>query len=169
MSPGRLPEGATSCEAHLAWLERRRDEAWALVLACTSSSFFVAEGGRLVSCGTEDDGLVRNGEIQDANGMLGHSELGADDSVVLTNMLLPSMAGIRFSSLSPGLGFNAAVSAAGKVYAWDVENRGRLGHGDLKGSLVPELVQALEGHAIRSVSAGRHQCFTVTKRGEVFS
>ncbi len=50
--PGRLPEGTTSWAAHLAWLQRRRDESWAPVSACISSSFFVDEGGRLMSCGT---------------------------------------------------------------------------------------------------------------------
>ncbi len=54
VSPGRLPDGATSWVAHLAWLERRRDEAWAPVAAYTMSSFFAAEGGQLMSCGTED-------------------------------------------------------------------------------------------------------------------
>jgi hypothetical protein len=66
----------------------------------------------------------------DATGVLGHGALG--DPLVPTSMLLSSIAGIRISSVSAGFGFNAAVSAAGKVYTWGLVYRlcGRLGHGD---------------------------------------
>ncbi len=80
--------------------------------------------------------------------MLGH----ADDPLVPTPTLLPSIAGIRISSVSAGLGYTVAVSATGKVYTWG--NRGRLGHGGEEGSLVPKQVQALAGHPILSVAAG---------------
>ena len=42
VSPGRLPEGVTSWVAHLAWLERRRDEAWDFfVVMATGGGFWV--------------------------------------------------------------------------------------------------------------------------------
>jgi hypothetical protein len=53
--PGTPARRGNLVVAHLAWLERRRDEAWAPVAACTRSTFLVAEGGRLMSCGTDDD------------------------------------------------------------------------------------------------------------------
>jgi len=169
-SPGRLPEGATSWAAHLAWLERRRDEAWAPVAAYTMSSFFVAEGGRLMSCGTEEAEFARQFTcLDEATGLLGHGELDANDPVVTTPTLLPSMARIRVSGISAGIGFNAAVSAAGTVYTWGVGNHGRLGHGNTEGSRVPKQVQALAGNPILSVSTGDHHCLAVTEQGEVFS
>ena len=53
--PTELPHGVSSRAAHLAWIERRRDdEAWVPVAACLTWSLFLAEGGRLMSCGVED-------------------------------------------------------------------------------------------------------------------
>ena len=112
--------------AHLAWPERRRDEARA-PLAVDLACFFVADG-RVLSCGTE----------RHFPGALGHGELDAEDPVVPTPMLLPSMVGIRISSVSAGVGFNAAVSAAGTLYTWGKSGDGRLGHGTEEGSLVPK-------------------------------
>ena len=114
VSPVRLHDGATSCVAHLAWLERRRDEVWAPVSAFTKSSFFVAEGGRLMSCGTEDDGYVRDViGVDSTAGLLGQGQLDKNDVVVPTPNPLPPMAGICVTSVSAGLGVNAAVSTVG--------------------------------------------------------
>ena len=117
--PARLPQGFSSWPAHLAWLKRRRDEAWAPVGAGRLSSFFVAEGGWLMSCGAEDE---------DARGVLGHGELEVEARVVPTPTLLPSMAGIRIVSVAAGYGLSAAVSAAGMVYTWGIGTDGKLGH-----------------------------------------
>ena len=105
--------------------------------AFTASSFLVAEGGRLMSCGFEDEGT---------QGMLGHDLLDGEDPVIATPTLLPSVEGIRISSVASGFGFRAAVSAAGTVYTWGIGVYGCLGHGDTEHSLVPEQVQALAGH-----------------------
>ena len=118
--PARLPRGFSSWPAHLAWLEPRRDEAWAPAAAgLTVCSFFVAEGGRLMSCGAE--GLYERG-------LLGHGELKDEARVVPTPTLLPSMAGIRIVSVAAGYGLSAAVSAAGMVYTWGIGTDGKLGH-----------------------------------------
>ena len=143
--------------------------AWAPVAVFTKSSFFVAEGGRLMSCGTEDDTDVRELFGVKATGVLSRGTLDADNPVVPTPTLLPSMAGIRISSVSAGLGFNVAVSAAGKVYTWGTGIEGSLGHGDEEGSLVPRHVQVLAGHPILSVAAGDGHSLAETERGEVFS
>jgi hypothetical protein len=159
MCPDRLPQDFSSWPSHLAWLERRRDNSWAPVTAgATVWSLFVAEGGRLMRCGAEDE---------NKQGMLGHGELETEDRMVPTPTLLPSMTGIRISSVSAGSGFNAAVSAAGTVYSWG--NTRSLGHGDTEGSLVPKQVQALAGHRVLSVAAEHSPCLAVTESGEVFS
>ncbi len=122
-----------------------------------------------MSCGTEDDAWVMYIGVE-ATGVLGHGALDADDSVVPTPTLLPSMADLRISSVSSGGGFSAVVSAAGKVNTWGVGDGGRLGgHGDEEGSLVPKPVQALANHSILSVSSGFDHCLAVTERREVFS
>ena len=83
-----------------------------------------------MSFGREEDDLVEPMFELEATGVLGHGALDADDFVVPTPTLLPSMAGIRISSVSAGFGLNAAVSAAGKVYTWGIGGGGRLSHGD---------------------------------------
>ena len=166
-SPVRLPEGAASWVSHLAWLERRRDEAWAPVAAYTSSSFFVAEGGRLMSCGTEDD--VYDNQERVAAGVLGHGALDFAEFSVSTPMLLSSMAGIRINCVSAGEGFSAVVSAAGHVYTWGEGEAGKLGHGDEESRLIPKQVYALVGHKIRCVTTSCSHCLAVTERSEVFS
>ena len=76
---------------HLAWLEYRRDiEAWEPVAAGWSNSFFVAEGGRLMSCGVEEEGW---------RGVLGHGEIEGGGRMVPTLTPQPSMAGIHISSV----------------------------------------------------------------------
>jgi alpha-tubulin suppressor-like RCC1 family protein len=167
MSPMRLPEaGVTSWVQHLAWLERRRDEAWVPLAARTYCSFFVAEGGQLMSCGTEDDMYSDvHGGVNE--GVLGHGDLNDDDFVLKTPSLLPSMADIRITCVSAGEGFNAAVSAAGDVYTWGVGEKGQLGHGDQKRSIIPRQVSAFADHRILSIATSDH-CMAVTERGEVF-
>ena len=112
-----------------------------------------------MSCGTEDDDVVR-GVIEEATGLMGHGEM--PHPLVPTPTLLPSMAGIRISSVSAGFGFNAAVSAAGKVYTWGAGNGGCLGHGNAEGSLISKQVEALAGHQILSVWTGYGHCLAVT-------
>jgi hypothetical protein len=168
VSPACLPEGATtSWVQYLAWLERRRDEAWTPLAVRTSSSFFVADGGRLMSCGTEDDEYDKEERV--AAGVLGHGALNDVDFSVSTPMLLPSMVGIRINSVSAGEGFGVAVSAAGNVYTWGEGDNGQLGHGDEDSRLIPKQVRALAGHRICSVATSFSHCLAVTERGEVFS
>jgi len=148
-SPGPLPEGVTSRATHLAWLEHRREEAWMPVAACSKGAFFAADGGRLM-------GYVTS-----------HHEL--PPTMARTPTLLPSMAGIHIRGVSSGLGFSAAVSAAGHVYTWGSGTTGRLGHGDDQGSLLPKQVRAMTEHQVLSVAAGTFHCLAVTERCEVFS
>ena len=131
-----------------------------------------------MSCGVE--GV----EGEYGPGMLGLSELDGEDIVAPTPTAptptpLPSIAGIRISSVSAGCGFNAAVSAAGTVYTWGASelrmprstpvNYGCLGHGARERSPVPKQVHGLAGHRVLSVAAGAFHCLAVTEEGEVFS
>ena len=169
--PDSLPRGSSSWAVHLAWLECRRNEAWAPVAAGISSSFFLAEGDRLMSCGVEGTGM---------RGALGHGELdGVDQTsedldvqerMVHTPTSLPSTAFLRIASVSAGSGFNAAVSVAGMVYTWGTGDHGCLGHGDLDGySPAPKQVQALARHRVLSVSTGDYHVLAVTEDCNVFS
>jgi hypothetical protein len=101
--PARLPHEFSSWAVHLAWLEHRRDEAWAPVGPSFSSSLFVAEDGRPMSCGVEYEAAPR---------VLGLGELEGEDCAVPTPTLLLSMDGVRVSSVAAGIMFTAAVSAA---------------------------------------------------------
>jgi hypothetical protein len=81
-----------------------------------------------MSCGAEGVG---------EEGVLGHGKLYGKHRGAPTPTLLPSTAGGRIISTSAGRFFNAAVSAAGTAYTWGKGHAGRLGHGDVEGSLVP--------------------------------
>ena len=121
-----------------------------------------------MSCGVE--GV----EGEYGPGMLGLSELDGEDIVAPTPTAptptpLPSIAGIRISSVSAGCGFNAAISAACTVYTWGEGYKGRLGHGDEERSIVRKQVQALAVHRVLSVATGYCHCLAVTERGEIFS
>ncbi len=157
MCPDRLTENFLLLAAQLIWLERRRDEARALVAPGHRSSYFVAEG-RLMSCG-----------IEVWSGQLGHGEFDADHRVVAMPMLLPSMAEVRICGVAAGMSFGAAFSAEGKVYTWGWGANGRLGHGDADGCLIPKQVQAIAEVRMRAVAAGNSHRLSVTESGEVFS
>jgi hypothetical protein len=158
--PAHLPHEFSSWAVYLALLEHHRDEACAPVAAGCAISFFVAEGGRLMSCGAEGE---------EDQGMLGHGELEGEDRLVPTPTLLQSMAGIRISSVAAGGRFSAAVSATATVYTWGYGSDGCLGHGDEEGLPVPKQVQVLAGHRVLSACAGQAHCLAVSERGEVFS
>ena len=140
--PDQLPVGFSSHAAHLAWLECRRDEAWAPVAAGELVSFFVADDGRLMSCG------------QEANSM----------GVVTSPTPLLSI-----HSVAIGCEFNVAISAECTVYTWGRGDEGSLGHGNTADSPIPKQVQALTGHRVLTVAAGLSHCLAVTEMGEVFS
>ncbi len=131
--------------------------------ACTYSSFFVAEGGRLMSYGNEDNNWVRDVIGVEVTGVLGNVELDANDPAIPTLTLLPSIAGIRISSVSAGIGFNAAVSAAGKGIPWasaaDRQLGGRPDRGrpsEMSGwsPSRPTWATPLRPHAMAACSAG---------------
>ena len=160
VNPVRLPDGTNSWVAHLAWQERRREEAHMPVAAGTDCSFFVAGGGCLMSCGEESD-----------MGELGHEEdvwLHIRRLVVSVPTMLPSTAHIRFSQVSATVGSAVALSATGKVFTWGCGNDGLLGHGDEKSIGIPRQLNDLDEHAIMSVTTGGLTCMAVTERGEVF-
>lgn len=168
VSPVRRSSEATSWVAQLARLERRRDEARVHVAGSCGLSFFVAEGGKLMSCGR---GAVYS-DAEDSVGMLGLDELDGENLVVHTPTLMPSMAAICITSVACGSEFNSAVSVAGTVYTWGQGHNGRLGHGDTERSLLPRQVQALAAHRVLSVATGggmADHCMVVTEEGEVFS
>ena len=150
--PARLPQEFSSWSAHLAWLECRRDEAWAPVAAGFTQSLFVADGGQIRSCGAETAYWP---------GVLGLGELDGEARVVPTPDPLPSMWNVRIRSVSAGDAFSAAVSAEGSVYTWG--NGAALGHGGEaweQRSLVPKQVQALPAHGVLSVAAGTGHVFS---------
>ena len=169
--PESLPLGSSSWAAHLAWLEHRRDEAWAPVAAGICSSFFLSDGGRLICCGVEGNGLcgaLGHGELDGVDRVI--SQLDGNDRVVPVPTPLPSVVALRMGSVSAGSGYTAAVSVGGMVFTWGTGNNGCLGHCELDGySPVPKQVQALAGHRALSVSTGAYHVLVVTEAGAVFS
>lgn len=128
---------------------------WLPIAADKSSSFFVIDGGLLMSCGFGTD-----------NGVLGH---GKGHDTVPTPTALSQIAKVRINQVATGYGFVVAVSAPGTVYTWGNGNYGCLGHGDTEGAHFPKQIQSLAQLRILSVAAGDFHCLAVTEDGEVFS
>lgn len=47
-----------------------------------------------------------------------------------------------------------ALTADGEVYSWGMGDGGRLGHGDSKSRLEPQLIQALASQKVTRISCG---------------
>ena len=154
---GRAPGSASGFSTralYLAWLECRRDEVCAPVAVGGSVSIFVAEGGRLMSCGDDEYN----------HGLLGHGEI----DFIPEPEPLPSMVGIRITDVAAGEYYNLAVSDSGAIYVWGSDEL-IVGVGEGEVCAVPKRVHALAGHRVLSVAAGGFHCLVVTEAGELFS
>ena len=132
-------------------LKYRSDEAWVPVALTAGVSLFITDTG-LMHCGSDRPPHQTNR----AN--------------------VPSPDGIRFRGVSSSWGFHAAVSTGGTLYTWGMDHLGY----DIPFDPTPfdqypppmqrrpMQVQALSGHRVRSVSAGRRHVLVVTEEGAVF-
>ena len=155
-----------SAVSRLIWLEceRIRNEAWVPIAAGATTSFIVADGGRLMSCGTQ---IAE--ELSIRQGVLGQGYLRIDQNVITTPTPLPSMVGVNVNQVSSRGYFTAAVSRTGSVYTWGTGEHGCLGHGHITDSCIPKQVHALTGHRVLHVAAGYNHCVAFTETGEVFT
>lgn len=154
--PSCPPRNLSSWVPYIARLQSRRPDSWKPVAAGRYSSFFVAEGGKLMSGGWEwHDAILGQFSVR--------RNVGAPPTQ------LPSMEGIRIVNINHGGAFCAAVSAAGAVYTWGLGTKGQLGHGDKESMYEPNVVRGLEAHRVLSVATGHAHCIAVTESGDVFS
>lgn len=151
----RPPRNMVSWAPYLARLHSRRRDAWRPVAAGTFSSFFVANGGKLLSGGREC-----------RNGTHGHG-IGLRD--VHVHVPVKSLEGIRIVNVSHGDAFCAAVSSRGTVYTWGLGAKGQLGHGDEESRYYPEQVHGLGAYRVLTVTTGHAHCVAVAESGDVFS
>ena len=167
----RPPYGCSSWADYLAWLERRRREAWMPVAVGRQACFFAANHGTLMVYG------VANRRYNEP------SLLGIDTRVdidITNPVSLQSVARVKFRSISCGYDFCVAVSASGAVYTWgagrSVPYPGRmthgrvgLGHGNNESQFVPTLVRVLTNRRVLSVATGYSHSIAVAESGEAFS
>jgi E3 ubiquitin-protein ligase HERC4 len=166
------PYKMSSWSFYLAWLKKRREDAWMPVAVGRQAGFFVADGGELKVNG------VANRRYNEC------SLLGIDarsDIEIINPIAMSSVESIRFRNVSCGYDFCVAVSLSGLVYTWGAgagsllypgrmtHGRVGLGHGDRYSKFVPTLVQGLVKHRVFSVSTGYSHCIAVAESGAVFS
>ncbi|KAL6753725.1 RCC1/BLIP-II [Haematococcus lacustris] len=84
---------------------------------------------------------------------------------------LKALAGIRVMFVAAG---SSAVhcmagDTSGRLYAWGRNEKGQLGHGDLRNRNSPTIVQGLGAKFISGGAAGKHHSLAFTKEGEAWA
>jgi alpha-tubulin suppressor-like RCC1 family protein len=87
---------------------------------------------------------------------VGQLGTGSQAPFVVTPTVVSGLpAGTIVKSISAGEAFGVALNASGKLFAWDIDNRGQLGDGGHRtGSTVPVRVHLPSGTMVTSVASG---------------
>ena len=121
-------------------------------------TLFVDAERRLLSCGGGDDD-----DEEFHSDVLGHGH----GDIVPVPTPIPSMQGVRVSTVAASHSLSLAVTEAGQLYSW---GRGYLGHSEAIQVLnVPTLVAAFLTMPVRRVAAGRCHILAVTISGALYS
>ena len=155
-----LPEGEASWTQLLFWRERRRPRCGDVLAAGRMHSAFADADGRLLTCGTDDDG----------HGFLGHGDEAAGGSIT-TPLPLESLGWplVRIVAVAAHTMHSLALSADGAVFAFGQGRCGKLGHGDEATEWLPRRVVALEHEHAVGVAAGQQHSLVLTREGGVYS
>ena len=145
-----LPKAARSWVPYL--LKRvLRDALWREAPLAVGAKFsvFVDEGGRLQTCGSENN--VPGGEF-----LLGHA-VGPDADpdeprAIGQPTLVPSMQDRRIVSVAASQWHCLALSCQGEVYSWGKGEFGSLGHADGRAREVPSRIESLS--RVESIAVG---------------
>ena len=155
-----LPEGEASWTQLLFWRERRRPRCGDVLAAGRMHSAFADAEGRLLTCGTDDDG----------HGFLGHGDEAAGGSIT-TPLPLESLGWplVRIVAVAAHTMHSLALSADGAVFAFGQGRCGKLGHGEEATEWLPRRVVALEHEHAVGVAAGQQHSLVLTREGGVYS
>jgi alpha-tubulin suppressor-like RCC1 family protein len=91
----------------------------------------------------------------------------ASEEVVTKPVFLKS--DVHFVHLCSGSAHCVGLSSSGEVFAWGLNDRGQLGHGDLWPRSTPIRLESLSTKHISAVTAGEAFAFAVTQSGDAFS
>jgi len=160
-----LPKGALSWVPYL--LKRALRDALgreAPFAAGYRVSLFIDSEGRLLTCGTENNGEMGH--------ILGHTvDPDADPDeprFIGPPTLVPSMQDRRIVSVAASNLHCLALSQEGEVYSWGNGLFGSLGHGDEGGRTVPSRIESLS--RIERITAGPSvTCAAVDDHGRLFT
>ena len=151
-----LPAGQWTWVQALCWDERRRRCGGRAVMAAGDThSVFVDVSGRLVICGTDDDGY----------GFLGQ---GVAMKTMLTPTAIDLEPSVKVISVAAAMTHTLALSEAGTVYSFGRGECGKLGHGDENDQPTPKLIEALQGVRITAIVAGNFHNLVLTEAGAVY-
>ena len=132
-------------------------------------SLFIDGEGRLLSCGTAEEGEEdEEGEWEaERPGLLGHGE---GVTRLNTPTRLPSaLGGERAVSVAAGAWHSLTLTADGSVWSWGDGGQGCLGHGDQQEQWLPKKVEAFAGQHVVAVWAGGGHSLAITADGAVCS
>lgn len=97
--------------------------------------------------------------------VLGHGE--ASGAAVVEPRLVQTLWCVRVREVAAGRLHSLLLTQAGAVFSWGEGAHGKLGHGDLRGRLVPQPISALAAVRAVQVACGDEFSLVVCSRGEV--
>ena len=140
--------------------ERRREVSRPLPVAGGHAhSAFVDAAGRLLTCGSVDEG-------ESVEHQLGQS---ADVAEAAVPAAVLGLDGVRVASVAAGRRHTLTLSADGAVYSFGVGEAGALGHGDEEDQHAARRVAALEGERMTAVACGDFLSVALTDTGRAYS
>ena len=154
--PAALPEREAGWVVYLLWQDLYAGvQSLPVVAGGYAHTLFVDAEQRLLSCGGGDDEI--------ASDVLGHGH----GDIVPVPTPIPSMQGVRVSTVAASHSLSLAVTEAGQLYTW---GRGCLGHSEVEEKRdVPTLVAAFLTMPVRRVAAGHGHILAVTISGALYS
>ena len=82
---------------------------------------------------------------------------------------VPSLAGVRVSSVAAAEYHSLVLTEAGATLSFGSGDLGRLGHGDEATQRLPKVIEALRGTRVTAVAAGSMHSLVLTEARDVYS
>lgn len=132
---------------------------------CAPLEAVAISAGHWHACAVSRDGKLYSWGYNKHHGVLGQEQAECNP----IPKPIPTPSGMRFSLVSCGYNYTAAVSEGGVVFTWGCGKYGTLGHGDYQDRLQPTAVEVMNEKRIVLVSSGFSHTALVNEDGNLFT